>query len=589
MNAKKTPKELPILSHLLCRQGQDEMFVAFCQDGRKVNFGEFQTHVKSLCTRLLKSNGMRWVVAEDNAYALAVGIFAVLHAGKSAVLPSNLQSGHLTQLIDRADGVISGNDIPNIPNDALPIFANVIPDELLELEPIEDERAEILIHTSGTTGDALEISKPLRCLNAEVIALEQTFGRYFSEPPTLSVYATVPAYHIYGLLFRILWPLASGRPFSGQLFSYPEELISISNDSAPSILVSSPAFLKRAYAILGDDYLHSNQVFIFSSGGPLPTDVALSYNTALASPIVEVYGSTETGGIGYRSQMEPSKPNRWKPLPGVELKINSNEETLSVRSTFLSTPDWMTTSDRAHLDADGCFSLAGRVDQIVKIEELRVSLSELERRLSNCQEIDTVRILPLTGRKSDRQILGAVVQLSDDGWNKLYESGKNTLTESFKATLQFHVRAIALPRKWRFVKKIPENAQGKTTVPALEALFRDNQGRTTEPIILERQDEPDTVTLRLQLQKEISYFDGHFDEEAILAGVVQVDWAIEYAQNFFSIPGIFQRIEALKFFKVQFADQRTSLELRYAPDRNRIYFRYFDDDAKYSSGRIVFE
>ena len=39
------------------------------------------------------------------------------------------------------------------------------------------------------------------------------------------VLATVPAHHIYGLLFRVLWPLASKRAFASSLIRYPQDLI----------------------------------------------------------------------------------------------------------------------------------------------------------------------------------------------------------------------------------------------------------------------------------------------------------------------------------------------------------------------------
>jgi acyl-coenzyme A synthetase/AMP-(fatty) acid ligase len=36
---------------------------------------------------------------------------------------------------------------------------------------------------------------------------------------------------------------------------------------------------------------------------------------------------------------------------------------------------------------------------------------------------------------------------------------------------------VLVPRVWRFVDRLPEDAQGKTSVAALQALFRSPVGR----------------------------------------------------------------------------------------------------------------
>lgn len=577
------------LADIIFSDREETSPVAFDHEGQEISFYEFQTHVRALTNHIKISGGLRWVIAEENAYALAVGIYSILHAGKQVVIPANLQEGHLNDLVENADGVIGTNAMVQGLSKYHPTFVESSDIGSSQITPFDAASAEIIIHTSGTTGDVLEISKPLRCLDAEVHALETTFGDKFRDLPVSRIYSSVPAYHIYGLLFRVLWPLATERPFSVQLISYPEEFSSIPQAGIKSIFISSPAFLKRAIPVLDKKFLEINDVCIFSSGGALPTEIAMAYNAPLKKPITEVYGSTETGGIGYRSQTHSLEVALWTPLPSVELKTTTENNVLSVRSDFLSKHEWLITGDRVELSSDGRFDLKGRVDKVVKIEEVRISLNEIERRLNDLEEINTVHVLPINKSNTGRQVLGAVVQLTDQGWEGLYLTNKKELVEFLRTALKDHIKTIGLPRKWRFVRKIPENNRGKVPIAELEKLFDAEQGLNTNPKILERKIETDTITLRLQLSEDISYFDGHFDQEPVLAGVVQIDWAAQYGQDYFSIPGKFQQIEALKFFKVQFAGNQTSLELRYRPDRNRLYFRYYDGETKYSSGRILFE
>jgi 3-hydroxymyristoyl/3-hydroxydecanoyl-(acyl carrier protein) dehydratase len=577
------------LGRLLIDQCPVDLPVAFGAQGLPRDWNAFHTDVKSLCARLARLGGSRWLIAEDDAYGLAVSVFATLHAGGQAVLPANLQSGHLADLASTVDGVIA--DAASLPDgiDAIPLFDTGGDDEGMGLAPLDNDSAKIVLHTSGTTGKPLAIHKPLRCLDAEVSALEATFGDRLSGVAQGGVYATVPAYHIYGLLFRVLWPVAVGRPLGAGLISYPEQLVSSATDKPLSILVSSPAFLKRARPVLDLDHLKAQQCLVFSSGGLLPPNIAASYNAELSQPIVEVYGSTETGGIGYRSVTDAENPPDWVPLPGVNLSIDPDTKVLAVKSPFIPTADWFLTGDLAQISEGGCFKLGGRADRIVKLEELRVSLGEMEDRLGGCPEVDGGVVFALAADEGARQSLGAVVRLSFTGWKFLADNGKQAITEALSAALKPYFSATALPRKWRFVRQIPENERGKTTQAALNALFTDNQGQATEPVVVHKEVTPVAAVLRLQLPPDLLYFEGHFDAEPILAGVVQIDWAIGFAIEFFPITGTFKRMEAVKFFKVLFADQEVTLDLRYDADRGRLNFRYLDGETKISAGRVVFE
>lgn len=553
------------------------------------SWSAFHTHVESLCARLAKSGGSRWLIAEADAYDLAVGVFAALHAGHQAVLPANLQPGYLENLASTVNGVIADAESLPYTTHVMPLYETDHGNVGIDLAPLDDGTAEIVLYTSGTTGDPLAIRKPLHCLNAEVTALEATFGDRLPSLPQGGVYATVPAYHIYGLLFWILWPLATGRPLAAGPISYPEELVSAPTDAPVSILVSSPAFLKRVRSVLDLDHFTTHHSLVFSSGGLLPPEVAAFYNAELSQPIVEVYGSTETGGIGYRSVVDAAAPSRWTALPGVDLSIDPDKEVLAVKSPFFPSGEWLLTGDLAEIGEDGCFKLGSRADRILKLEELRVSLDEMEKRLGSCPEVEDVNVFPLSVNAGARQSLAAVVQPSITGWKLLADNGKQAMKEALTAALKPHFSAVVLPRKWRFVRRIPENRQGKTTRAALDALFTRDQGRTVGPVILRNEVKPDTAVLRLRLPLDLSYFEGHFDVEPILAGVVQIDWAIGFAMDCFPITGTFRRMEALKFFKALFANQEVTLDLRYDADRGRLSFRYFNGETKFSTGRVVFE
>ncbi len=553
--------------------------------GRQHDWTAFARDVGTLTTRIAKSTGCRWLVADADPYALAVGVLATLHADCQAVLPANLQPGHLADLAAAVDGVISSAaHLADLTN-GMPTFGAAADSCVSALHPLDAEKAEIILHTSGTTGAPVAVHKPLHCLEAEIAVLTEIFT------PTSggTVLATVPPYHIYGLLFRVFWPLATERPFSSDLISYPEELISAVEKDSGCMLISSPAFLKRALPVL--DLAHLKKILgpVFSSGGPLPPKIAAAYNAALSEPVVEVYGSTETGGIAYRSATDAAAPALWRPFPNVEVTIDPKQQVLAVRSPFLPGEDWFLSGDRASLQADGRFALNGRADRVVKLEEQRVSLPEVERYLAECPTVEAARVIQLPSEDTERQILAAVIEPSIAGWDVLAAEGRQKFKRRLLDALRLHLAAVVLPRKWRFVTQVPEDDRGKTSDGALATLFEENQGRRVEPIIVRRESDQDGVILHLHMPEDLFYFDGHFDEAPILAGVVHVDWAVEFAMDHFAIHGDFQRIEALKFFKILMAGAEVTLDLRYDRETGRLKFQYGNAETKYSSGRVIFE
>ena len=447
---------------------------------REHDWMSFAHDVANLAARIKKFGGRIWLVADTDAYALAVGLFAALQAECQAMLPANLQHGHLADVAATADGVISSAEFLPDAENRLQTFDPTASADISALHALDPENGEIILHTSGTTGAPIAVHKPLHCFESEIAAQTEAFA----PRPGRMVLATVPPYHIYGLLFRILWPLATERPFSTELISYPEELVLAAEKNSGSMFVASPAFLKRALPVLPLVHLKSFLGPVISSGGPLSPTVAAAYNSVLSEPLREIYGSTETGGIAYRSVMDSSAPALWQPLPTVEVAVDSEEQVLAIRSPMLPGKGWFHTDDRVELHSDGRFELKGRSDRVVNVEEVRVSLPEVERRLARCATVEAARVISLPGGNTERQILAAVIEPSNAGWEVLANQGRQAMRSLLLDALKPYFVSIVLPRKWRFVTRIPEDDRGKTSNAALAALFDEDPGRSVEPVVV---------------------------------------------------------------------------------------------------------
>jgi acyl-coenzyme A synthetase/AMP-(fatty) acid ligase len=570
------------ISKLLRSDRADDHPVALAADGMRC-WGDFRNDVGTLAAQINKGAGKSWLLISDDAYALAVALLALLYTGRRAMLPSNLQGGHLVELAKSADGVLFHQVEGPATANGLAILADHSNRDTAVLTPPDPESCAIQLYTSGSTGQPEAIRKPLRCLEAEVEVLESVFGGGAAR----SVLATVPPFHIYGLLFRVLWPLAAGRAFAANVVQFPGELAPAAERQPAPLLVSSPAFLKRALPVLDLNRLDGLLHGVFSSGGPLPSEVAAAYNSKLRHKVVEVYGSTETGGIGYRTVTSERPLQPWTPLPGVRVGLSIDMSAITVDSPFLPGPGEFKTGDCGEILPDGRFALAGRTDRVIKLEERRISLVEIEDRLASCGEVSEARVLTLAAT-GERAQLGAAVVPSEQGWANLATEGKHAFRQILQAALTPHVEALAIPKKWRFLRRLPETTNGKITEGTLQTLFALGMGRITSPEVLEREVDGDNARIKMSLRPDLFYFDGHFDAMAILPGVVQVDWALSYAREHFHLDGRFHQIEALKFFKVLPASSEIELVLQFNPEKRNLAFNYRRGDTAHSIGRIKF-
>ena len=592
-------RPLTALPRRATHPGQAGAVVAL-RDGLALGADDFAAAVAAWAGALARHAGGRWALYCEDSFDFAAMLFGAWHAGKVVVVPGDMQADTVARLRGETDGFLG--DLPGAL--ARPAAA----DAAIDLAPLDAQAVQLVVHTSGTSGEPLAIPKRLAQLDAEVHALEARFGTLcetglapanhmpdsnvadatserfdgLAEPAPV-VWATVSHQHIYGLLFRVLWPLAAGRPFVAGRLSFNEEIAR--KVAGPAVLVASPAHLRRLPEAADWSAARAGLRAVFSSGGPLPPEAAEEALALLGVAPVEVYGSSETGGVAWRQRARHG--DTWQPLPGVEFRIEDGE--LAVRSPHLPDAGWRRTADRACAAADGMdgFELQGRADRIVKIEEKRVSLTALERRLLESPDIAEARVLMLAGEDPSAFARPAVVAaLSESGRATLARAGKAALVEALRASLLAAVDRVALPRRWRFVDALPANAQGKSTEALLAALFAPARPLRPEPHW--RADAPSQAVASFELAPELAVFDGHFPGRAILPGVAQVDWAIVWARERFALPPVFLRLETLKFTQPIEPGARVELELNWNEAGGSVQFEYRSAAGRHSTGRVVF-
>ena len=551
-----------------------------CHDGQRfVRWREFSRQIVAQTEVLKKRNESRWLLTTGDPQIFAVNLMALLHAGKQVVIPPNSQAGTLAQLENAFDAIID-TKIPALET------SFIVP------PPLDPQTAIIDVYTSGSAGKPKQVRKTLMQFEVEIDALEELWGATIGRA---TIVASAPHQHIYGLIFRLLWPLAAGRAFDSVTCARPDilgERLAMLGQSGDTLYVSSPAQLSRLPALTQLDTLRPPPKMIFSSGGPLPRSTAAEFHRHFGHAPTEVFGSTETGGIAWRRQEDMDDGDTWTPLPGVHVGCDE-DGALSLRSPFLHNNTPWRMEDAIELRPDGRFRLSGRLDRTVKIEEKRLSLPDMETQLGTHPWVHGTATVALSGQ---RQSVGAVVVLTIEGRQQLETYGKQIIVQQLRRHLTEHFETVLLPRRWRFPTQLPMNDRGKLTHAALTAMFTSDErlsavSTVLRPDILAVRREGnagDQVAIDLRVPAELAHFPGHFPGLHILPGVVQVDWAIRYAHEHLALSGHFKALENIKFLALVLPNTLLNLNLKWETENARLEFCFATGQRKCSSGRVVF-
>jgi acyl-CoA synthetase (AMP-forming)/AMP-acid ligase II len=545
--------------------------------GKPVDYEEFLARVRAWQALLRRTPGQAFALYISDSIEFAGALFGAWASGKTIYLPGDILPGTCASLRQTVQGYLG--EFASEWNPIVPAAQ----EEMVHTDVFDRLNGNfdgLVLFTSGSTGAPQAIPKKLFQMSREVATLEAQFGELLGGS---EIIATVSHQHIYGLLFNVLWPLTSGRAIHAREYYFPQELMAVLTERG-GVLVSSPAHLKRLpeHPVWR---MTSNQLrAVFSSGGPLPFEVACEANRLLGVAPIEVYGSSETGGIGWRQQRS-RMDDAWTPMPGVTCRVDPEEGVLEVRSPHLSSKEWFPTADRATFVGDNRFLITGRVDRIVKIEEKRISLSAIECQLRMSPIVADARAVVLEGH---RPRIAALIVPSLQGHSKLAEVGKLAFNRMLRDTLSQFIEPVGIPRVWRYLDALPINAQGKTTRADLIAALDSETARPTMPLerLIEKDDQ--RAVFEFTPPRDLVYFGGHFRDLPILAGVVQIDWVIAYGRQCFDLPSVFRGIRALKFQRIIAPEKPFTLELVHEPGKSSLSFKITSRVGTHTSGRLLF-
>ena len=375
-------------------------------------------------------------------YQFMVGFCATLIAGKTNLLPSNRQLHSIEALQCRY------TNSSLILDEVVPEFASLNTLDVRTVTPAVDveepqppqiaaQHIAAIVFTSGSTGEPTAIEKTWQTFVGTAKLLARRFVA--DSDAAVSILATVPVQHMYGLETTIMLPLQSdtvihcGQPF------FPEDISrQLQQLPSPRVLVTTPVHLT---ALLGGNVTPPVIYKVISATAPLPIETAAVVEERFNCPLLEIFGCSEAGSLASRRTLSEQ---RWKLLDGVVMEKSSGD--ISVSGPQLA--DKVILQDQLEIIDDSHFHFLGRSADMLNVAGKRESLASLSQQLTQLEGVeDGLFFLPeVDGISRKRPAALVVSELSE--------------RDIIKA-LSLQVDPVFLPRPLRKVAMIPRNALGK--------------------------------------------------------------------------------------------------------------------------------
>ena len=369
-------------------------------------------------------------------------------------------------------------------------------------------------HSSGSTGRPKCIRKTLASLQADADALFRTFGdSLFAGRPTFV--ASVQDGYIFGMLWRNLLPRRAGCEVHPATILSAEELIHLRDGLGPFVFITTPSFLEGLLDHPDAPGLRGAFRGIVSSGSLLRTDIALRAAEMFGVPVLEIFGSTETGSVAYRRQTEGQE---WTVFDDVEVSYTENGGLIVDSPFCVERPFAM--GDAAVPCGSRRFLYRGRLDRHVKILERYVFLPDVEAVLERHPFVSRAHAIASEG---DVPRIWALVVPTPEGCAALRTGTYGAVIRSLQESTRAALSTLAVPRRIRFVPQFPTTPRGKLTRSLALACLR---SRLQEPVCEDGHVAKDgTWVCRWTFPPDSVCFQGHFPSFPVLPGVAQIFFA----------------------------------------------------------------
>jgi acyl-coenzyme A synthetase/AMP-(fatty) acid ligase len=458
----------------------------------------------------------------NDRYAFAVALGAALVRGHASLLPPDarpetlerlrLAHGDIVAITDEPSLAMAGVERVLVPFGAAAAMADLgaalEPDGATSPPPAFDgDMHAVSLLTSGSTGVPQPHAKQWRTLVGDIAAAAGPLAKWLDRPSLdgMTLVATVPVQHSYGLESSALLAMLGGAAFdSGRPF-FPADIVeALASVPQPRALVTTPFHLKTlvlsGLAIPPVD-------LILCATAPLSPQLAAQAEAATGGVLVEIYGSTESGQVASR---RPTASEVWETFGDIRVRsrpaasgtVAEGAEQFVFEGDFIPQPTPM--ADVLELLDDRRFRLLGRSNDLIHVAGKRSSLGHLNYHLNSIPGVeDGAFWLP------DEVADGIVRPVA-------FVVAPTLGAAAVVAELRHRIESVFVPRRVVQVASLPREATGKLTARALREFALSQTAADDTPVFVTH-----------DVPADHPVFAGHFPGQPLLPGALLVSEVME--------------------------------------------------------------
>ena len=425
------------------------------------------------------------IVRGGNSPQYLAVYLAVLQAGMTVFpLPPDLAGPEMLSAAQRsgAAAMISLGDCPIDPFSTPHAFEILGTPAVLATQPSwkpADLGVSMLLLSSGTTATPKIVRRDAAALDAVSRNMVGAMG--FG--PDDVVLSAVPLCHSYGVEHGLLAPMWAGSEVRLCDGFDPQACLAQLGDDV-SVFPGVPFMYEMLCEREGRKLPRLRMAY--SAGGPLPVEIARSFEAKYQNHVSQLYGASEIGSVAYNDPaIEPFDPRSvGRAMDGVEIRIiDASEERIdrplpagaeghvAIRATSRmsgyvgdeSSPfvdGFFLTGDLGRLDQSGALTLTGRIKLLIDIGGRKVNPLEIEQVMQSHPDVSACVVVPMRASQTLFRLKAIVTPM---------EAGKVLDVRALRAWAKARLSAYKVPRVFELRDTLPRSATGKVQRHLLEA------------------------------------------------------------------------------------------------------------------------